>query len=361
MERVLNFSAGPSTLPVEVLEKASDDMVNYRGSGMSVMEMSHRSAEYEAIQEDAKASLRSLLSLDDDHDVLFLQGGASLQFTMIPMNLLSKDDSASYVISGSWAKKAHKEAALLRPVEILASSEDDGFSYFPKISVDEMAKDSKYLYVCANNTIYGTRLSPERMNALDTTVVADMSSNILSEVYDVNKLGLAFAGAQKNLGPSGVTVVILKKDLLVNEKGTLPTMLDYRTHIEKDSKFNTPPCYSIYICGLVLDWVKRMGGVEAMEARNKEKAKLLYDTIDNSGLYKNVIPEEDRSLTNVVFVTGSKELDAEFVKGAKEKGIVNIKGHRSVGGMRASIYNAMDIEGVEALVDYMKEFERNNG
>lgn len=361
MKRVLNFSAGPSTLPVEVLEQAAKDMMNYRGSGMSVMEMSHRSAEYEAIQDEAKASLRSLLSLDEDHDVLFLQGGASLQFTMIPLNLLAKEDSASYVISGSWAKKAYKEAKLLRPVEAIASSEDEGFSYYPKVSVDEMAKDSKYLYLCVNNTIYGTRLSPEKIEGLDTTIVADMSSNILSEVYDVNRFGLCFAGAQKNLGPSGVTVVIVKKDLLAAEDGALPTMLDYKTHIEKDSKFNTPPCYGIYICGLVLDWIKGMGGVEGMEARNKEKAALLYDTIDNSRLYKNEIPREDRSLTNAVFVTGSKELDAAFIKGAKEKGIVNIKGHRSVGGMRASLYNAMDLEGVKALVDYMKEFERNNG
>lgn len=361
MERVLNFSAGPSTLPVEVLEKASKEMMNFKGSGMSVMEMSHRSSEYGAIQADAKASLRSLLSLDENHDVLFLQGGGSLQFTMIPLNLLSEEDSASYVISGSWAKKAYKEGAKLRNVNVLSSSEEDGFSYFPEISTENMKPTDKYIYTCVNNTIYGTRLAPEKFSTVDATLVCDMSSNILTESYDFNKPGLIFAGAQKNLGASGVTVVILNKELLATKEGELPTMLDYRTHLEKDSMFNTPPCYNIYICGLVLDWVKRMGGVSAMEARNKEKAKLLYDAIDNSDLFKNNIPDGDRSLTNVVFVTGSKELDAEFVKGAKEKGIVNIKGHRSVGGMRASLYNAMELEGVKRLVDYMKEFERNNG
>ena len=355
MERVLNFSAGPSTLPVEVLEKASKEMMNFKDSGMSVMEMSHRSSEYGAIQADAKASLRSLLSLDEKHDVLFLQGGGSLQFTMIPLNLLSEEDSASYVISGSWAKKAYKEGAKLRKMNVLSSSEEGDFSYFPEISTENMKVTDKYLYTCVNNTIYGTRLAPEKFAAVDATLVCDMSSNILTESYDYNKPGLIFAGAQKNLGASGVTVVILNKELLAANEGELPTMLDYRTHLEKDSMFNTPPCYNIYICGLVLDWVKRMGGVSAMEARNKD------DAIDNSDLFKNNIPEEDRSLTNVVFVTGSKELDADFVKGAKEKGIVNIKGHRSVGGMRASLYNAMELEGVRRLVDYMKEFERNNG
>lgn len=359
MERVFNFSAGPATLPVEVLEQASKDMLNYKGCGMSVMEMSHRSSEYGAIHEAAKESLRSLLNLDEDHEALFLQGGASLQFTMIPMNLLFEGQSASYVISGSWAKKAYKEAAMLYPVKAIASSEEDNFNYYPNL--DQGAKDSVYTYVCVNNTIYGTRLSPERLASINGTVVADMSSNILSEVYDVNRCGLIFAGAQKNLGPSGVTVVIVKKDLLKKEKGEVPTMLDYKIHLEKDSMFNTPPCYSIYICGLVLDWVKKMGGVEAMEARNREKAALLYETIDNSTLFKNTIPAEDRSLTNVVFVTGDKDLDADFVAGAKAKGLFSVKGHRSVGGMRASLYNAMDISGVKALVNYMKEFEVQRG
>ena len=359
MERVFNFSAGPSALPVEVLEQASKDMLNYKGCGMSVMEMSHRSSEYGAIHAEAKASLRSLLNLDEDHEMLFLQGGASLQFTMIPMNLLSDGQSASYVISGSWAKKAYKEAAMLYPVQATISSEEDNFNYYPNL--DKSAKDSVYTYVCVNNTIYGTRLAPDRLAALKGTVVADMSSNVLSEVYDVNGCGLVFAGAQKNLGPSGVTVVIVKKDLLKKEKGELPTTLDYKTHLEKDSMFNTPPCYSIYICGLVLDWVKKMGGVEAMESRNKEKAALLYETIDNSALFKNTIPAEDRSLTNVVFLTGDKDLDGDFVAGAKAKGLFNVKGHRSVGGMRASLYNAMDINGVKALVNYMKEFEVQRG
>lgn len=361
MERVFNFSAGPATLPVEVLEQASKDMLNYKGCGMSVMEMSHRSSEYGAIHAAAKESLRSLLSLDDDHEVLFLQGGASLQFTMIPMNLLSEGETASYVISGSWAKKAYKEAAMLYPVKAIASSEEDNFSYYPAVDQSVADAGSVYTYVCVNNTIYGTRLAPDRLAALEGTVVADMSSNILSEVYDVNRCGLVFAGAQKNLGPSGVTVVIVKKDLLKKEKGELPTMLDYKTHLDKDSMFNTPPCYSIYICGLVLDWVKKMGGVKAMEARNKEKAGLLYDAIDNSALFKNSIPAKDRSLTNAVFVTGDKDLDADFVAGAKAKGLFNVKGHRSVGGMRASLYNAMEIDGVKALVDYMKEFEVQRG
>ncbi len=361
MERVFNFSAGPAALPVEVLEQASKDMLNYRGCGMSVMEMSHRSGEYGAIHSHAKESLRSLLSLDEEHEVLFLQGGASLQFTMVPMNLLSEGQSASYVISGSWAKKAYKEAAMLYPVEVLATTEEENFGSYPAIDQSKAARDSVYTYVCVNNTIYGTRLAPDRLAALKGTVVADMSSNILSEVYDVNRCGLVFAGAQKNLGPSGVTVVIVKKDLLKKEKGVLPTMLDYKVHLEKDSIFNTPPCYSIYICGLVLDWVKKMGGVEAMESRNKEKAALLYDAIDNSNLFQNNIAARDRSLTNVVFVTGDKELDAAFVDGAKARGLCNVKGHRSVGGMRASLYNAMELAGVQALVNYMKEFEVQRG
>ncbi|MDY3119002.1 MAG: 3-phosphoserine/phosphohydroxythreonine transaminase [Peptoniphilus sp.] len=361
MERVFNFSAGPAALPVEVLEQASKDMLNYRGCGMSVMEMSHRSGEYGAIHSHAKESLRSLLSLDEEHEVLFLQGGASLQFTMVPINLLSEGQSASYVISGSWAKKAYKEAAMLYPVEVLATTEEENFGSYPTIDQSKVARDSVYTYVCVNNTIYGTRLAPDRLAALKGTVVADMSSNILSEVYDVNHCGLVFAGAQKNLGPSGVTVVIVKKDLLKKEKGVLPTMLDYKIHLEKDSIFNTPPCYSIYICGLVLDWVKKMGGVEAMESRNKEKAALLYDAIDNSNLFQNNIAARDRSLTNVVFVTGDKELDAAFVDGAKARGLYNVKGHRSVGGMRASLYNAMELAGVQALVNYMKEFEVQRG
>ncbi|CDZ74376.1 Phosphoserine aminotransferase [Peptoniphilus sp. ING2-D1G] len=360
MERIYNFSAGPATLPIEVLKEASEEMLNYRGCGMSVMEMSHRSAEYDEIHQETKALLKELLNLDDNHELLFLQGGASTQFAMVPMNILSKDDKASYVISGSWAKKAYKEAKLFGNIEILASSEDENFTCVPKINEDEIDKESKYLYLCINNTIYGTRISPQVINSLNTKMVADMSSNILSEEYDVNKFEIFFAGAQKNLGPSGLTIVGINKDFLPDDGRILPTMFDYRTHIEKDSLYNTPPCYSIYICGLVMKWLKNLGGVKAIQKINEEKANLLYDFIDNSKLYKNNIKPEERSLMNVVFVTGDKDLDAAFVKGAKEKSIIGIKGHRSVGGMRASIYNAMPMGGVRALVDYMKDFEMQN-
>jgi len=360
MKRIYNFSAGPSALPVEVLEKAQSEMLNYKNSGMSVMEMSHRSSVYGDIHAEAKADLKKLMCLNDDYEILFLQGGGSTQFAMIPMNLLNKDDVASYLITGSWAEKAYKEAKKFANVEILDSSKEDTYTYIPEIDETKMDKDSKFLYMCVNNTIYGTRISRELINKLTKPLVADISSNILSEKYDYNKFDLVFAGAQKNLGPAGVTIVALKKDLIGETREDIPTMLKYKTHLDKDSLYNTPPCYSIYITGLVCKWIKKMGGVEQMEKRNLEKANLLYDFIDNSTLYKNNIKKEDRSLMNVVFVTGNDELDAKFVKGAKEKGLENIKGHRSVGGMRASIYNAMPIEGVKALIDYMKDFEMEN-
>ena len=357
MNRVYNFSAGPAMMPVEVLEEAAKEMLNYKGCGSSVMELSHRSAEYKEIHEEAKNLLKELMNLDDKHEILFLQGGASSQFYMLPMNILNKEDRASYLITGSWAKKAYKEANYFGQIDILASSEDDNFTYIPEINENNIAKESKYLYLCTNNTIYGTRIDPKTIKNLKSNIVADMSSNILSEEYDMNQFKIAFAGAQKNLGPSGLTVVVVEKDFIEENKKDLPSMLNYTTHLEKDSMYNTPPCYSIYMCGLVAKWVKNIGGVKKLEELNREKAKLLYDFIDNSNLYKNNIKKEDRSLMNIVFVTGNEELDKEFVKEAKAANIVNIKGHRSVGGMRASIYNAMPIEAVEYLINFMKDFE----
>lgn len=357
MNRVYNFSAGPAMMPVEVLEEAAKEMLNYKGCGSSVMELSHRSAEYKEIHEESKNLLKELMNLDDKHEILFLQGGASSQFYMLPMNILNKEDRASYLITGSWAKKAYKEAKYFGQIDILASSEDDNFTYIPEIKENNIAKESKYLYLCTNNTIYGTRIDPKTIKNLKSNIVADMSSNILSEEYDMNQFKIAFAGAQKNLGPSGLTVVVVEKDFIEENKKDLPSMLNYTTHLEKDSMYNTPPCYSIYMCGLVAKWMKNIGGVKKLEELNREKAKLLYDFIDNSNLYKNNIKKEYRSLMNIVFVTGNEELDKEFVKEAKAANIVNIKGHRSVGGMRASIYNAMPIEAVEYLINFMKDFE----
>lgn len=357
MKRVYNFSAGPATMPVEVLEEAAREMVNYKGYGSSVMELSHRSAEYEEIHQETKNLLKELMNLDDKHEILFLQGGASSQFHMLPMNILNKDDRATYLITGSFAKKAYKEAKNFGQIDILASSEDDNFTYIPEINENTIAKDSKYLYLCTNNTIYGSRIDPKKIENLNSNLVADMSSNILSEEYDMNKFKIAFAGAQKNLGPSGLTIVVVEKDFIEENKKDLPSMLSYPTLLEKDSMYNTPPCYSIYICGLIAKWMKNMGGVKKIEELNREKAKLLYDFIDNSKLYKNNIKKEDRSLMNVVFVTGDEDLDKEFVKEARAANIVNIKGHRSAGGMRASIYNAMPIDGVKYLINFMKEFE----
>lgn len=360
MQRVLNFSAGPSTLPVEVLEQVAKDMVNYKGCGMSVMEMSHRSSSYGDIQAQAKEDFKELLQIGDDYELLFLQGGGSTQFSMIPLNLLQKDDKADYLVTGSWAKKAYEEAKRYADVAVLASSKEDNFTYIPKINVSDIRSGAKFLYICTNNTIYGSRISPEKTQEIDYPMVADMSSNILSEVYDINKFDLIFAGAQKNIGPSGVSLVVVKKELVGQAQESTPTMLDYKTHVEKDSMYNTPPCFNIYVSGLVAQWVKDQGGVKAMEEKNKEKAKLLYEYLDNSKIFKNPVVQEDRSLMNVVFVTGDKELDAEFVSSAKKAGLENLKGHRSVGGMRASIYNAMPIDGVERLVNCMKEFERAN-
>ncbi|MDO5037711.1 MAG: 3-phosphoserine/phosphohydroxythreonine transaminase [Tissierellia bacterium] len=359
MNEVYNFSAGPSCLPKAVLEKAQKDLLDYNASGMSVMEMSHRSSIYDEIHNQAAQDLKDLLGVSEDFDLLFLQGGGSSQFSMVPLNLLNPGEKAAYVVTGSWAKKAFKEAARFNPVELLASSEDTGFDHIPEINPSS-CPDAKFTYVCTNNTIYGSRIVPQKLDPIETPLVADMSSNILSEVYDMTKFDLVYAGAQKNLGPAGVTLVLIKKGLKLAQREDLPTMLNYQTHLEKNSLYNTPPCFNIYICGLVAQWLKDQGGVPAMEERNKEKAKLLYEAIDNSQVFKNKIRPQDRSLMNVTFVTGDKDLDAKFIAGAKKKGLENLKGHRSTGGIRASIYNAMPLEGVKALVDYMKEFELEN-
>ena len=358
MERVYNFSAGPSALPVEVLKTAADEMLNYHGTGMSVMEMSHRSAAFAEILAEAKALYKELMQVPDNYEILFLQGGGSTQFAMIPMNLMTGSGKADFVLTGNWAKKAFQEASRYGDCQAVASSADKTFSYIPKLDPATFRKDADYFYICVNNTIYGTRFKPDNLPETgDVPLIADMSSNILSEVYDVSKFGLIFAGAQKNMGPAGVVAVIIRKDLLGKAMEMTPTMLNYQVHVDADSCYNTPPCYSIYICKLVYEWVKKQGGVKAMEAINKEKAAKLYDYLDNSALFKGTVVPEDRSLMNVPFVTGDADLDALFVKEAKAAGLENLKGHRTVGGMRASIYNAMPMAGVDALIDFMKKFE----
>ena len=359
MGRVYNFSAGPSMLPEEVLKKAAAEMLDYNGTGQSVMEMSHRSKEYGEIIKGAEALVREIMNVPDNYKVLFLQGGASSQFAMVPLNLMTKSGKADYVITGQWANKAYKEAARYGEANVVASSADKTFSYIPKLDKATFTKDADYFHICMNNTIYGTKWHtlPETG---DVPLVADISSCILSEPIDVSKFGVLYAGAQKNMAPAGMTLVIIREDLIGNAMDITPTMFNYKTHADNDSMFNTPPCYTIYIAKLVLEWVKSLGGLEAMKERNEKKAKLLYDFLDNSKLFKGTVVPEDRSLMNVPFVTGNDELDAKFVKEAKEAGFVNIKGHRTVGGMRASIYNAMPYEGVEKLVNFMAEFEKNN-
>lgn len=359
MKRVYNFSAGPAVLPEEVLKEAAEEMLDYKGTGMSVMEMSHRSKAFEEIINNAEKTLRELMNIPDNYKVLFLQGGASQQFAMIPMNLM-KNKVADYIVTGQWAKKAASEAKLYGQVNILASSADKTFSYIPDVKDIKISEDADYVYICHNNTIYGTKYN-ELPEVGDKILVADMSSDILSEPVDVTKYGLIFAGAQKNIGPAGVVIVIIREDLITEDvlPGT-PTMLQYKIHADNGSLYNTPPAYGIYICGKVFNWIKEKGGLEAMKKINEEKAALLYDYLDSSSLFKGTVVKKDRSLMNVPFVTGSEELDAKFVKEAKAAGFENIKGHRSVGGMRASIYNAMPIEGVKALVEFMKKFEAEN-
>ena len=359
MARVYNFSAGPAVLPEEVLQEVADEMLDYRGTGMSVMEMSHRSKAYDTIIKEAEADLRELMNIPDNYKVLFLQGGASQQFAMIPMNLM-KNRVADYIVTGQWAKKAYQEASLYGKANKIASSEDKTFSYIPDCSDLPISEDADYVYICENNTIYGTKFKT-LPNTKGKPLVADVSSCFLSEPVDVTKYGVIYGGVQKNIGPAGVVIVIIREDLITEDvlPGT-PTMLRYKIHADADSLYNTPPAYGIYICGKVFKWLKKMGGLEAMKERNEKKAKILYDYLDESKLFKGTVRKEDRSLMNVPFITGNEELDAKFVKEAKEAGFENLKGHRTVGGMRASIYNAMPIEGVEKLVEFMKKFEAEN-
>lgn len=359
MSRIYNFSAGPAVLPEEVLQEAADEMLDYKGSGMSVMEMSHRSKVYDDIIKEAEADLRELMNIPDNYKVLFLQGGASQQFAMIPMNLM-KNKKAAYIVTGQWAKKAYQEAQIYGEAVKVASSEDETFSYIPDCSDLDIPEDADYVYICENNTIYGTKYK-KLPNTKGHTLVADVSSCFLSEPVDVTKYGVIYGGVQKNIGPAGVVIVIIREDLITEDTlpGT-PTMLKYKTHADAQSLYNTPPAYGIYICGKVFKWLKKMGGLEVMKQRNEEKAKILYDFLDQSKMFKGTVRKEDRSLMNVPFITGDKELDAKFVKEAEAAGFVNLKGHRTVGGMRASIYNAMPKEGVEKLVAFMKKFEEEN-
>lgn len=359
MGRVYNFSAGPAVLPEEVLKEAAAEMLDYEGTGMSVMEMSHRSKAYDNIIKTAEKDLRELMGIPENYEVMFLQGGASQQFAMIPMNLM-KNKVADYIVTGQWAKKAWQEASKYGKANKIASSEDKTFSYIPDCSDLPVSEDADYVYICENNTIYGTKYK-KLPDTKGKTLVADVSSCFLSEPVDVSKYGVIYGGVQKNIGPAGVVIVIMRKDLITEDvlPGT-PTMLQYKTHADNASLYNTPPAYGIYICGKVFKWLKKMGGLEVMKKKNEEKAKILYDFLDQSKLFKGTVVKEDRSLMNVPFVTGSEELDAKFVKEAEAEGLVNLKGHRSVGGMRASIYNAMPKEGVEKLVNFMKKFEEEN-
>ena len=346
-------------LPEEVLKQAADEMLDYQGSGQSVLEMSHRSKVFDKIIKDAEANLREIMNIPDNYKVLFLQGGGSTQFAMIPLNLMNKNKKADFVITGQWANKAYQEASRYGEAKVIASSKDKTFSYIPKLNKADFTPDADYFYICLNNTIYGTKWN-ELPETGDVPLVADISSNILSEPIDVSKFGLLFAGAQKNVSGAGVTIVIVREDLIGNAMDFTPTMLNYKIHADSDSLYNTPPCYAIYIAGLVFEWIKKNGGLEAMKAANEKKAKLLYDFLDSSKLFKGTVVPEDRSLMNVPFVTGDEELDAKFVKEATAAGLVNLKGHRSVGGMRASIYNAMPYQGVADLVTFMEDFEKKN-
>ena len=360
MSRVYNFSAGPSVLPEKVLKIAADEMLDYKGSGQSVMEMSHRSKTYQAIIDEAEALLREIMSIPDNYKVLFLQGGASSQFAMVPLNLLTGSGKADFVLTGQWATKAYKEAARYGEANVVASSKDQTFSYIPKLDPATFTKDADYFHICMNNTIYGTKFHT-LPDTGSVPLVADVSSCILSEPIDVSRFGILYAGAQKNMAPAGLTVVIIREDLIGHAQEITPTMFNYQTHAENGSMFNTPPCYSIYMMKLVLEWLKNdIGGLEKMKEINEKKAKLLYDFLDQSKMFRGTVVKEDRSLMNVPFVTGDEELDAKFVKQAEAAGFVNLKGHRSVGGMRASIYNAMPVEGVEKLVAFMKSFEEAN-
>ncbi len=359
MARVYNFSAGPAVLPEEVLKEAAEEMLDYKGTGMSVMEMSHRSKAYDTIIKEAEKDLRDIMEIPDNYKVLFLQGGASQQFAMIPMNLM-KNGVADYIVTGQWAKKAYTEACKYGKAVKIASSEDKTFSYIPDCSDLPIDDDADYVYICENNTIYGTKYKT-LPNTKGKTLVADVSSCFLSEPVDVSKYGVIYGGVQKNIGPAGVVIVIIREDLIPDEvEEKVPTMLQYKIHADAQSLYNTPPAYGIYICGKVFKWIKKMGGLKEMQKRNIEKAKVLYDFLDSSKMFSGTVRKEDRSLMNVPFVTGDKDLDAKFVEEAKKAGFENLKGHRTVGGMRASIYNAMPKEGVVKLVEFMKKFEEEN-
>ena len=359
MSRVYNFSAGPAVLPEEVLKEAQEEMLDYRGCGMSVMEMSHRSKMFDEIIQEAEADLRELLTIPSNYKVLFLQGGASLQFAQIPMNLM-KNRVADYIVTGQWAKKAWQEAQKYGTANKIASSEDKTYSYIPYCSDLPISPDADYVYICENNTIYGTKYKT-LPNTKGKLLVADVSSCFLSEPMDIEKYGIVYGGVQKNIGPAGMVISIVRDDLITDDvlPGT-PTMMKFKTQADASSLYNTPNCYCIYICGKVFKWLKKMGGLSAMKERNEKKARILYDYLDSSNLFRGTVVKEDRSLMNVPFVTGSEELDAKFVKESKAAGFENLKGHRTVGGMRASIYNAMPLEGVEALVAFMKKFEEEN-
>ena len=359
MDRIFNFSAGPSVLPLEVLQEAQRDLLNYKGCGMSVMEMSHRSQYFQDIIDAAEADLRDLMNIPSNYKVLFLQGGGTLQFSMVPLNLLRSSRKADYIVTGQWARKAYQEAQKFGDIVAAASSEDSNFTFVPKVGKDAFRPDADYVYITTNNTIYGSRFNyvPETGGI---ALVADQSSNFLSEVCNVEDFGLIWAGAQKNVGPAGVTIVIIREDLLGFAGKDTPIYLDYKIHADKGSMYNTPPCFSIYMAGLTFQWIKRQGGVAGIEQHNREQAKKLYEAIDNSGLFSCPVAAEDRSLMNVVFVTGNKDLDKKFVAEAKAEGMLNLGGHRTVGGMRASIYNAMPDEGVDALIAFMKKFEMEN-
>lgn len=361
MNRVYNFSAGPSMLPESVLRRAADEMLDYHGCGQSVMEMSHRSKVYQSIIDSAESLLREVMGIPDNYKVLFLQGGASSQFAMVPMNLMTKSGKADFVLTGQWATKAYQEASRYGQANVVASSKDKTFSYIPELDPAAFTKDADYFHICLNNTIYGTRFTklPETG---DVPLVADISSCILSEPIDVSRFALLYAGAQKNMAPAGLTVVIIREDMIGEPMDITPTMFKYSTHADNGSMYNTPPCYNIYMAGLVLEWIRdEIGGLEKMKEINEKKAGMLYSFFDNSKMFRGTVVPKDRSLMNVPFVTGSDELDAKFVKAATEAGFVNLKGHRSVGGMRASIYNAMPVEGVEKLVAFMANFEKENG
>ena len=359
MGRVYNFSAGPAVMPEEVLKEAAQEMLDYRGCGMSVMEMSHRSKMFENIIEEAEADIRELMHIPSNYKVLFLQGGATLQFAMIPMNLM-KNKVADYIVTGQWAKKAYQEAAIYGKANKIATSEDKTFSYIPDCSDLPISKDADYVYICQNNTIYGTKFN-KLPNTKGKVLVSDVSSMFLSEPINVEDYGLVYGGVQKNVGPAGMAIVIIRDDLVTEDVlPYTPTYMKYKIHADNGSMYNTPPCYDIYMCGKTFKWIKKLGGLDAMKKINEEKAAILYNYLDSSKLFKGTVAKEDRSLMNVPFVTGNDELDAKFVKESKAAGFENLKGHRTVGGMRASIYNAMPKEGVEKLVEFMKQFEAAN-